>query len=101
MPKNARFRLRGGDIEVAVRRGLRSAIPPALRRHGPMTAVEIANYAYWQRTPRNHRLGARWWSNASQQSATRRAIAALKRRGLIVDGGRLGRRKLYHAAARA
>jgi hypothetical protein len=45
-----------------------------------MTAIELANYAYWQRTPRNYRLGARWSANASQQSATRRASARSKRR---------------------
>ena len=95
MPVNGRFRLPDGEIEVAPRIGLRAAIPRALRRHGAMTAIELANYAYWQRTPQNHRLGARWWSNASQQSATRRAIARSKRAGEVKIIGRRGRRLLY------
>jgi hypothetical protein len=95
MPANGRFRLPCGVIEVAPRFGLRAAIPRALRRHGPMTAIELANYSYWQRTPQNHRLGARWWANASQQSATRRAIARLKRAGKCKIVGRRGRRLLY------
>jgi hypothetical protein len=97
MPANGRFRLPRGAIEVAPRFGLRAAIPRALRRHGAMTAVELANWAYWERTPRNHRLGARWWSNASQQSATRRAIARSKRAGEVRVIGRRGRRLLYAA----
>lgn len=100
MPRNGRFHLRGGSIEVATRYGLRLAIRRSLRRHGPMTSIELANACYWGRSPRNVRLGARWWANRSQQSATRRAIGALKRSGEVVDVGRLGRRKLYHAAAR-
>jgi hypothetical protein len=95
MPANGTFRLPLGAIEVAPRFGLRAAIPRALRRHGPMTAIELANYAYWQRTPRNYRLGARWWANASQQSATRRAIARSKRAGEVKIVGRRGRRLLY------
>jgi hypothetical protein len=95
MPSAARFRLRHATIQVAARFGLRAAIPRALRRHGPMTAVELANYAYWQRTPGNHRLGARWWASASQQSATRRAIARLKRDGAVKIAGRRCRRLLY------
>ncbi len=101
MPIPGRFWLPSGEIEVATRHGLRAAIPRALRRHGPMTAVEIANYAYWGRTPRNCRLGAKWWANRSMRSATRRAIAELKRAGLVTDGGRLGRRKLYHFSEKA
>jgi hypothetical protein len=101
MPANGRFRLPDGVIEVAPRLGLRAAIPRALRRHGPMTAVELANWAYWERTPRNHRLGARWWANASQQSATRRAIARLKRAGECKIVGRRGRRQLYASADQA
>ncbi|MET4043961.1 hypothetical protein [Bradyrhizobium sp. RT6a] len=60
-----------------------------------MTSIELANWAYWQRTPRNHRMGARWWANASQKSATRRAIARLKRDGAVKIAGRRGRRLLY------
>ena len=63
-----------------------------------MTAVELANWAYWNRTPRNNRLGAKWWVNRSMRSATRRAIAQLKRAGMVADGGRLNRKKLYHLA---
>jgi hypothetical protein len=95
MPGNARFHLPTGVIEVAPRSGLRAAIPGALRRPGPMTALEIANLLYWERTPNNHRLGARWWANASQLSATRRAIARLKRAGECRMVGRRGRRFLY------
>lgn len=98
MPINARFRLPIGTIEVAPRFGLRAAIPRALRRHGPMTSVELANWAYWDRTPRNHRMGARWWANASQRSATRRAIARLKRDGAIKIAVRRGRRFVYAIA---
>jgi len=95
MPANARFRLPSGTIEVAPRFGLRAAIPRALRRLGPLTAIELANWLYWQRTPRNHRLGARWWSNSNQQSATRRAIARSKRAGEVKIVGRRRRRFLY------
>jgi hypothetical protein len=97
MPANGRFRLPRGAIEVAPRFGLRAAIPRALRRHGPMTALQLSNYLYWNRTPRNHRLGARWWANASQRSATRRAIARSKRAGEVRVIGRRGRRLLYAA----
>jgi hypothetical protein len=96
MPVNGRFRLREFDIEVAPRLGLRCDIPRALRRHGPMTALEIANLMYWGRTPRNCRLGARWWANRSMRSSTRRAIASLVREGVVVSCGRLGRCRLYH-----
>jgi hypothetical protein len=95
MPANALFRLPSGTIEVAPRFGLRAAIPRALRRYGAMTSVELSNLLYWQRAPRNHRLGAKWWANASQQSATRRAIARLKRAGECKIVGRRGRRNLY------
>jgi hypothetical protein len=98
MPANALFRLPSGVIMVAPRFGLRAAIPRALKRLGPMTALELANWAYWNRTPRNHRLGARWWSNSNQQSATRRAIARSKRAGEIKIVGRRGRRLLYAAS---
>ena len=96
MPAVGHFRVRSCQVEVAVRYGLRADIPRALRRHGPMTAIEIGNLMYWNRTPRNHRMGARWWINRSMKSSTRRAIAALKRAGMVADGGRLGRCKLYH-----
>lgn len=96
MPVKGRFRLRRCVVEVAPRLGLRRDIPRALRRHGPMTALEIANWAYWQRTPNNYRLGALWWANASMCSATRRAIASLVRDGVVTVGGRLGRYRLYH-----
>jgi hypothetical protein len=95
MPRKGQFLLSEGVIEVATRYGLRADIPRALRRHGPMTAPELSNYLYWNRTPRNSRLGAKWSANWSQKSATRRAIAVLLRHGKIVDGGRLGRKKLY------
>lgn len=100
MPVNSRFRLPIGTIEVAARIGLRAAIPRALRRLGPMTSTELANWAYWQRTPRNHRMGARWWANASQKSATRRALAQLKHDGAVNIAGRRGRRLLYAANRR-
>lgn len=95
MPIKARFRLPSGAIEVAPRFGLRAAIPGALRRHGAMTSLQLANWLYWERTPRNHRLSAKWWANSSQQSATRRAIARLKRDGAIRIAGRSGRRFIY------
>jgi hypothetical protein len=98
MPANARFRLPSGIIEVAPRFGLRAAIPRALKRHGAMTAIELANLLYWNRTPRNHRLGARWWSNLSQRSATRRALARSKRAGDVTITGRMGRYFLYAAS---
>lgn len=98
MPANGRFHLPNGAIEVAARTGLRRAIPGALRRHGPMTAIELANWAYWRRAPRDQRMGARWWANESQRSATRRAIARLKRDGAVKIAGRRGRRFVYAAA---
>lgn len=91
MPMNGRFRLPTGEIEVAPALGLRAAIPRALRRHRPMTALQLSNYLYWNRTPRNDRLGARWWANASQQSATRRAIARSRCAGEVKIIGRRGR----------
>src|ERR1700694_1159374 len=94
MPAKSRFRLRTCVIEVAPRLGLRGEIRRGLRRFGPMTALELANLAYWGRSPNNYRLGARWWANRSQKSATRRAIAELRRRGQVV-GHRWGRRTLY------
>ncbi len=96
MPIPGRFRLPDGEIQVAARLRLRADIPRALKRHGPLTAIEIGNLMYWGRTPRNHRLGAKWWVNRSMNLRLE-AIAALKRAGKISDGGRLGRRKLYHA----
>lgn len=77
MPAVARFQLPNGAIEVAPLLDLRASIKRGLRRYGPMTAVEIANYAYWGRSPNNFRLGMKWWCNRSQRSATRRALAAL------------------------
>ncbi|WJR74917.1 hypothetical protein [Bradyrhizobium sp. NP1] len=65
-----------------------------------MTSLELANLAYWQRTPRNDRMGARWWANASQRSATRRAIARLKRDGAVKIAGRRDRRLLYEVNKR-
>jgi hypothetical protein len=83
MPAPSRFRLRRCTIEVAPRLGLRASIKRGLRRYGPMTSIEIANFAYWGRSPFNSRLGIRWWSNSSQRSATRRALAALIARGEV------------------
>jgi Winged helix DNA-binding domain len=95
MPVNGRFRLPRGEIEVATRFGLRAAIPRALRRHGWLTSQQLANLLYWGRSPRNDRLAAKWWANQSQQSATRRAIARLKRDGAVRVAGRRGRWVLY------
>jgi hypothetical protein len=95
MPLNARFRTPKGVIEVAPRFGLRAGIPRALRRHGPMTTLEISNLMFWDRSPTNHRLSVKWWANRSQQSATRRAIARLKRDGRVKIVGRRGRRYIY------
>jgi hypothetical protein len=98
MPANARFRLPIGTIEVAPRFGLRAAIPGALRRLGPMTSLELANYLFWHRTPQNDRMAGRWWANHSQQSSTRRAIARSKRAGDVKIIGRRGQRLLYAAS---
>jgi len=101
MPMNARFRLPIGVIEVAPRFGLRAAIPRALRRHGPMTSLEISNLMFWERSPRNVRLSAKWWSNPSQLSSTRRAIARLKQEGAVTIAGRYGHRFVYAIAREA
>jgi hypothetical protein len=100
MPTNSRFRLPIGEIEVSPRRGLRAAIPGALRRLGPLTSVQAADWLYWARRPRDHRMAARWRANRSQRSATRRALARLKRDGAVVITGRAVRFFLYAARQR-
>jgi hypothetical protein len=94
----ARFHLPIGAIEVAPRFGLRAAVPRALKRYGPMTTLQLANWLYWERSPKNQRLSAKWWANTSQQSATRRAIARLKRDGAVRIAGKRGRRFVYAIA---
>jgi hypothetical protein len=97
MPKNAIFRLPGRDFEVAANLCLRASIRTGLRKYNCLTASELADWAYWHRPPIS-RLGAQWRANASMRSATRRAIAALRRNGQVVVCGRRGRECVYRAA---
>lgn len=101
MPMKSIFLGLYGPIEVAANVHLRHSLLKGLRRWGPMTAVELANFGYWGRKPHDVRLGARWWSNASQQSATRRAIAALIDRGELRIVRKAGAINVYGLAQTA
>jgi hypothetical protein len=81
-------------MQVAPNLHLRASIKQALRRFSCMTSNELADYSYWGRTP-NSRLGQQWRANASMRSATRRAIAALRRKDQVVICGRYGRECIY------
>jgi len=94
MPKKSRLLTPSGWIEVAPVRDLRRHIRRGLRRHGMMTSATLADLLYWGRTPRS-RLGQRWRANATQRSATRRALAWARREGDVVIVGRSNRWNLY------
>jgi hypothetical protein len=84
-----------GVIEVAPNTALTVLVIDAVKRFGPATSYEIANWSYFRRKPKSSRLGDRWQANAAEWSAARRAIARLRHRGLIRIVGRDGRASLY------
>ena len=98
MPSAARFLTTAGHIEVAALIGLSTAIVRGLRRHHVLTAIELADLSYWGRTPRSS-LGQQWRANVSMRSATRRALARLRRTGQIIVIDRVGRAFVYGLAA--
>jgi hypothetical protein len=93
---NIGFRSKKRPRRVAVK-NLSSTLRRGLKRFGPATGSELADFAYWGRSPLS-RLGARWRADQIQRSAIRRAIARLKRAGECKIVGRRGRRVLYATA---
>jgi hypothetical protein len=97
MPAPSHFMTRFGSIEVAPQLALSSLVIRGLRRHHAMTSTEIANWAYWGRSPRS-KLGAQWWASRSMRSSARRAVARLRRNGCVVVIGHHGRACIYALA---
>ena len=95
MPAKASLWSSNGMIEVAPNVALRRALRTGLRRFGPLTSKELADWAYWERHPFKSRLGERWRANRSAWSAARRAIARMRQDGMISIAGQVGRAKLY------
>jgi hypothetical protein len=97
VPANARFTTAYGVIEVAPQLALSTLVLSGLKRHHALTSTQIANWAYWGRTPTS-KLGPLWWSNRSMRSSARHAIARLRRNGLVVVAGHSGRACVYSLA---
>lgn len=100
MPRKAMIWTRYGKIEVAPQLHLSAAIKEGLRRFGPLTSYELASWGYFGRNPTKTRLGQRWQANSAQWSAARRALARLRRRGVVRSAGWSGRARLYQLSVK-
>jgi hypothetical protein len=70
-------------------RQLAHRVTALLDRRGGLTSLELAHGAY------GRRANSRAVVSASEASALRRALARLRRLGVITDTGRRGRWKIY------
>jgi len=75
--------------ERVANRHLSTRVAEMLGRRGGMTSLQLTHAAYGRRS------NCRGPTSAAERSAVRRALARMIRKGLVVEMGRRGGRKLY------